>query len=190
MDLRLAPENGENTMSSTLINPESRTVASTQSETTEIILPNDTNVRGTLLGGRLMHFMDMAGAMAAYRHSRTYLVTAAMDHIDFIRPVGLGALITLKSSVNRAFTTSMEVGVKAWTEDPQTGELVHVASAYLVFVAIDKEGHPQKVPKLVPETPHELRRYADALLRRQHREAEGARRKQERHASTAAPQAK
>jgi len=169
-------------MSSTRINPESRTVASTQSETTEIILPNDTNVRGTLLGGRLMHFMDMAGAMAAYRHARTYLVTAAMDHIDFIRPVSLGALITLKSSVNRAFTTSMEVGVKAWTEDPQTGEEVHVASAYLVFVAIDKEGHPQKVPKLVPETPHELRRYADALLRRQHREAESARRKLERHA--------
>jgi acyl-CoA hydrolase len=79
----------------------------------------------------------------------------------------------------------MEVGVKAWTEDPQTGELLHVASAYLVFVAIDKEGHPQKVPALLPETPNEKRRYADAMLRRKHREAESARRKQERHAPAA-----
>jgi acyl-CoA hydrolase len=176
-------------MSSTEIkfgtNPATRTVASTQSEMTEIVLPNDTNVLGNLLGGRLMHFIDMTGAMAAYRHSRTYIVTASMDHIDFIRPVHLGALITLKSSVNRAFTSSMEVGVKAWAEDPQTGEQLHVASAYLVFVAIDKEGHPQKVPQLLPETPNELRRYADALLRREHREAEAARRKQERGTHTA-----
>jgi len=169
----------------TLTSPEVRTVASTQSETSEIVLPNDTNVLGSLLGGRLMNFMDMTGAMAAYRHARTYLVTAAMDHIDFIRPVRLGSLITLKSSVNRAFNTSMEVGVKAWTENPQTGEQLHVASAYLVFVAVDKECHPQKVPQLVPETPDEKRRYADALLRRQHREAEKARRKKEKHAHSA-----
>ena len=89
-----------------------RTVASTQSEMTEIILPNDTNVLGNLLGGRLMHFIDLTGAMAAYRHARTPVVTAAMDHIDFIQPVRLGDLVTLKSSVNRAFTSSMEVGVK------------------------------------------------------------------------------
>ena len=131
---------------STLTSPKARTVASTQSETSEIVLPNDTNVLGSLLGGRLMHFIDMTGAMAAYRHARTYLVTASMDHIDFIRPVRLGSLVTLKASVNRAFTTSMEVGVKVWTENPQTGELLHVASAYLVFVAVDKECHPQKVP--------------------------------------------
>jgi acyl-CoA hydrolase len=114
-----------------------------------------------------------------------------MDHIDFIRPVRLGSLITLKASVNRAFSTSMEVGVKAWTEDPQTGELEHVASAYLVFVAIDKEGHPQKVPQLLPETHDEKRRHADALLRRKHREAEKARRKKEKHAHAAVePQSK
>ena len=170
----------------TLTSPEVRTVASTQSETSEIVLPNDTNVLGSLLGGRLMHFMDMTGAMAAYRHARTYLVTAAMDHIDFVRPVRLGSLITLKASVNRAFNTSMEVGVKAWTENPQTGELLHVASAYLVFVAVDKECHPQKVPQLLPETPDEKRRYADALLRRKHREAEKVRRKKEKHAHAAA----
>ncbi len=171
-------------MSSTETNPIARTVASTQSEMTEIILPNDTNTLGNLLGGRLMHFIDITGAMAAYRHSRTFIVTAAMDHIDFIQPVHLGDLLTLKSSVNRAFSTSMEVGVKVWAENMQTGSTLHVASAYLVFVAIDKDGRRQKVPQLIPETPHEKRRYADALRRREHREAESARRKQERHAHT------
>jgi acyl-CoA hydrolase len=147
---------------------------------TEIVLPNDTNTMGNLLGGRLMHFIDMAGAMAAFRHTRTNIVTAAMDHIDFIQPVHLGDLIILKSSVNRAFNTSLEVGVKAWVEHPQTGVMLHVASAYLVFVAIDKDGRRQKVPPVLPETSNEIRRYADALRRREHRDAESARRKQER----------
>jgi acyl-CoA hydrolase len=162
-----------------------RTVASTQSEMTEIILPNDTNILGNLLGGRLMHFIDLTGAMAAFRHSRTYVVTAAMDHIDFIQPVRLGDLVTLKSSVNRAFTTSMEVGVKVWAENTQTGNQLHVASAYLVFVAVDKEGHRLRVPQLILETPNEIRRHSDALLRREHREAESARRSKARHAATA-----
>ena len=160
--------------------PAARTVATTQSEMTEIILPNDTNILGNLLGGRLMHFIDLTAGMAAYRHSRTYVVTAAMDHIDFIRPVHVGSLLILKSSINRAFTSSMEVGVKVWAENALTGTLLHVASAYLVFVAIDEEGHRLKVPELLPETPNEHRRYADALLRREHREAEGTRRRQER----------
>jgi acyl-CoA hydrolase len=105
-----------------------------------------------------------------------------MDHIDFIQPVHLGNLITLKSSVNRAFTTSMEVGVKVWAEDTQTGKVLHVASAFLVFVAIDKQGRRMRVPEVIPETPEEQRHYADALLRREHREAEAARRKQEKQA--------
>jgi acyl-CoA hydrolase len=167
--------------------PADRTVASTQSEMTEIILPNDTNTLGNLLGGRLMHFIDLTGAMAAYRHARTYIVTAAMDHIDFIRPVHLGDLLTLRSSINRAFTTSMEVGVKVWAENTQTGVQLHVASAYLVFVAIDEKGRRVRVPQVVPETADQERRYADAQLRREHREAEAARRKQERLA-TAAPE--
>ena len=158
-------------MSSMQTNPPERTVASTQSEMTEIILPNDTNTLGTLLGGRLMHFIDLTGAIAAYRHSRTHVVTAAMDHIDFIRPVRLGELVTLKSSVNRAFSTSMEVGVKVWAESAQTGSVAHVASAYLVFVAIDDEGHPVKIPRLKPETPEEFRRYEDAMRRREYRKA-------------------
>lgn len=167
-----------------------RTVASTQSEMTEIILPNDANPLGNLLGGRLMHFIDLTGGMAAFRHARTYVITAAMDHIDFIQPVPVGSLVMLKSSVNRAFTTSMEVGVKVWAENPLSGVQVHVASAYLVFVAIDKEGRRVKVPELLPETPDEHRRYADALLRRDHREAEAARRKQEKLAHAAQKGAK
>jgi acyl-CoA hydrolase len=162
-----------------------RTVASSQSEMTEIVLPNDTNPLGNLLGGRLMHFIDMTGAMAAYRHARTYIVTAAMDHIDFIQPVHLGNLITLKSSVNRAFNTSMEVGVKVWAEDTQTGAQQHVASAFLVFVAINKEGRRVRVPEVIPETAEEQRHYADALLRREHRIAEATRRKQEKLAHAA-----
>ena len=127
-----------------------RLVTDSQSEMTEIILPNDANTLGNLLGGRLMHFIDLTGAMAAYRHSRTHVVTAAMDHIDFIQPVRVGDLLILKSSVNRAFSTSMEVGVKSWVEHPQTGSHLHVASAYLVFVAIDANGRRVRVPELKP----------------------------------------
>ena len=161
---------------------EPRTVASTQSEMNEIVLPNDTNTLGNLLGGRLMHFIDLTGALAAYRHARTHVVTAAMDHIDFIRPVHLGDLVVLKSSVNRAFSSSMEVGVKVWTEHTRTGEVVHVASAYLVFVAIDGDRHPARVPEVIPETPDQIRRFKDALRRRQHREAESVRRRKEAQA--------
>ncbi len=132
---------------------------------------------GGQAGSALMHFIDLVGAMAAYRHSRTHVVTAAMDHIDFIQPVHVGDLLILKSSVNRAFSKSVEVGVKVWAENTQAGEYRHVASAYLVFVAIDKDGNPVRVPELLPETADELRRYEGALRRRGNREAESERRK-------------
>jgi acyl-CoA hydrolase len=162
-----------------------RLVTESQSEMTEIILPNDTNTLGNLLGGRLMHFIDLVGAMAAYRHSRTHVVTAAMDHIDFIQPVHVGDLLTLKSSVNRAFSTSMEVGVKVWVENTQTGVMLHVASAYLVFVAIDQNGRRLRVPGLKPATADQQRRFDDALLRREHRESETARRRKARQETAA-----
>ena len=165
-------------MSSTEPGTAPRLVADSQSEMTEIILPNDANTLGNLLGGRLMHFIDLTGAMAAFRHSRTHVVTAAMDHIDFIQPVHVGDLLILKSRVNRAFKTSMEVGVKVWVEHPQTGVLLHVASAYLVFVAVDPNGRRVEVPELKPVTADEQRRYEGALRRRQYRQAEAARRKQ------------
>ena len=154
-----------------------RKIADSRSEMTELILPNDTNTLGNLLGGRLMHFIDLVGAMAAYRHSRTHVVTAAMDHIDFIQPVHVGDLLILKSSVNRAFSKSVEVGVKVWAENTQAGLYRHVASAYLVFVAIDPAGNPVPVPQLVPETTDEIRRYEGAQRRRENRESESERRK-------------
>jgi len=155
-----------------------RTVAESQSEMTELILPNDTNTLNNLLGGRLMHFIDLVGAMAAYRHSRTHVVTASMDHIDFIAPVHVGDLLILKSSLNRAFNTSMEVGVKVWVENTIAGTHRHVASAYLTFVAIDSQGRRVPVPCLEPETEEDKRRYEDAGRRRELRQKELALKRQ------------
>jgi acyl-CoA hydrolase len=110
--------------------------------------------------------------MAAYRHSRTHVVTASMDHIDFIAPVHVGDLLILKSSVNRAFNTSMEVGVKVWVENTIVGTHRHVASAYLTFVGVDSQGRSVPVPKLQAETEEEKRRYEDAGRRRELRKKE------------------
>jgi acyl-CoA hydrolase len=153
-----------------------RKASESQSEMTELILPNDTNTLGNLLGGRLMHFIDLVGAMAAYRHSRTHVVTASMDHIDFIAPVHVGDLLILKSTMNRAFNTSMEVGVKVWVENTIAGTHRHVASAYLTFVAVDSQGRSVPVPKLEPETEDEIRRHEDAARRRENRKLEHERR--------------
>ena len=153
-----------------------RKVFESQSEMTELILPNDTNTLGNLLGGRLMHFIDLVGAMAAYRHSRTHVVTASMDHIDFIAPVHVGDLLILKSRMNRAFNTSMEVGVKVWVENTIAGTHRHVASAYLTFVAVDSQGRSVPIPKLEPENEDEVRRYEDAGRRRENRKLEHDRR--------------
>jgi acyl-CoA hydrolase len=157
-----------------------RSVADSQSEMTELVLPNDTNVLGNLLGGRLMHFIDLVGAMAAFRHSRSHVVTASMDHIDFIAPVHVGDLLILKSSCNRAFRTSMEIGVKAEVENAIAGVRRHVASAYLTFVAVDPQGRRVPVGQLKPETADEIRRYEDAGRRREHRETERERRRTNR----------
>src|SRR6201994_4651406 len=160
-----------------------RTVADSQSEMTELILPNDTNTLGNLLGGRLMHFIDLVGAMAAYRHSRTHVVTASMDHIDFIAPVHVGDLLILKSSMNRAFNTSMEVGVKVWVENTIAGMHRHVASAYLTFVAVDSQGRRVPVPRLETETEEDKRRYHDAGRRREQSQLERERKLQVRAGS-------
>jgi len=154
-----------------------RTVSESRSEMAEVVLPNDANPLGNLLGGRLMHFIDLAGAMAAHRHSRSYVVTASMDHIDFVAPVHVGDLLILKSSVNRAFRTSMETGVKVWVENYMTGTSRHVASAYLTFVAVDPHGHPLLVPQVIPETEEEKIRFEDAGRRRELRKAEMDRKK-------------
>jgi acyl-CoA hydrolase len=152
--------------------PMPRPVRESQSEMDEIVLPNDANPLGALLGGRLMHWMDLAGALAAHRHSRNYVVTASIDHLDFLVPVQVGDLIILRSSVNRAFRTSMEVGVKAWVENYIAGTRRHVSSAYLTFVAVDRHGRHLPVPPVVAETDDQKRRFEDAGRRRQLRQAE------------------
>lgn len=149
-----------------------RYVRESQSEMAEVTLPNDANPLGNLLGGRLMHLIDIAGAMAAHRHSRSYVVTASMDHIDFLSPVHIGDLLILRSSVNRAFHTSMEVGVKCWVENYIAGTTRHVASAYLTFVAVDKEGNRHTVPQVIPETDEEKQRFEGAGRRRELRKHE------------------
>ena len=155
-----------------------RPVRDSKSEMTEIVLPNDANPLNALLGGRLMHWIDMAGAMAAHRHSRQYVVTASIDHLDFLVPVRVGDIVILRSSVNRVYHTSMEVGVKVWVENYHAESNQHVSSAYLTFVAVDASGRHLPVAPVVPETDEEKRRYEDALRRRELRRSELARRKQ------------
>ena len=149
-----------------------RPVRESQSEMIEIVLPNDTNPLGALLGGRLMHWIDVAGALAAHRHSKSFVVTASIDHLDFLVPVHVGDFVILRSSVNRAFNTSMETGVKVWVESYITGERRHVSSAYLTFVAVDRHGRHRHVPPVVPESEDEKRRYEGALRRRENRRKE------------------
>ena len=155
-----------------------RPVRESISEMAEIVLPNDANPLNSLLGGRLMHWIDLAGAMAAHRHSRQYVVTASTDHLDFLVPVRVGDFVILRSSVNRVFHTSMEVGVKVWVENYRAEESRHVSSAYLTFVAIDAAGNRMAVPPVVPETEDEKRRYDGAARRREIRRAESTRRKE------------
>jgi acyl-CoA hydrolase len=154
-----------------------RPVRDSQSEMAEIVLPNDANPLGALLGGRLMHWIDLAGAMAAHRHARNYVVTASVDHIDFLVPVHIGDLVILRSSVNRVFRSSMEVGVKVWVENYIADDCQHVSSAYLTFVATDAGGRRLQVPAIIPESDDQRRRYDDAGRRRDSRRNELERRK-------------
>src|SRR5713101_3031211 len=149
-----------------------RPVRESISEMTEIVLPNDANPLNALLGGRLMHWIDMAAAMAAHRHSRQYVVTASIDHLDFLVPVRVGDIVILRSSVNRVYRTSMEVGVKVWVENYVHDSCKHVSSAYLTFVAVDAAGRHLPVPAVVPETDEQRRRYGDAGRRREIRRLE------------------
>ena len=116
-----------------------------------------------------MHLVDLAAAIAAIKHAHSSVVTASVDHMDFIHPVRIGQLVRLKSSVNRAFRTSMEVGVKVFVEDLQTSTEQHVSSAYLTFVALGPDGKRTEVPQVIPETEDEKRRYEQAGERREYR---------------------
>ena len=139
------------------------------SEYSEIALPNDANGLGNVLGGKVMHLVDLAAAMAAIRHARRPCVTASVDSLHFLHPVRIGQLIVLRSSVNRVFRTSMEVGVQVETETLLTGEKLHTCSAYLTFVALDENRKAVEIPPVIPETEEELRRYRQAGERREYR---------------------
>ncbi len=153
-----------------------RPVSESKSEMIELVLPNDTNPLGALLGGRLMHWIDLAGALAAHRHSHSYAVTASMDHIDFLVPVHVGDMVILQSAVNRVFHSSMEVGVKVLVENYISGTRQKVATAYLTFVAVDRHGRKLEVAPVIPETEDDKRRYEGALRRREASKSERERR--------------
>ncbi|MCS6965722.1 MAG: acyl-CoA thioesterase [Candidatus Kapabacteria bacterium] len=138
-------------------------------EMMHLVLPNHANQLGNVLGGQLMQWMDIAAALAAMRHAGKVCVTAAVDSISFLEPIRIGHIVHIFATVNRAFRTSMEVGVKVFREDPINGTRTHAASAYLTFVAIDQYGKPLPVPPVEPQTLEEQRRWQEAEFRRQQR---------------------
>jgi len=139
------------------------------SEYSELALPNDANGLGNVLGGKVMHLVDLAAALAGIRHARGTVVTASVDSLHFLHPVRIGELIVLRSSVNRVFHTSMEIGVNVITEKLRTGERLHTCSAYLTFVALDDQGKAARIAPVIPETEDEIRRFREAGERREYR---------------------
>src|ERR1700730_13705113 len=152
-----------------------RPVSASRTEMTELVLPQYSNLLGNILGGRVMHLIDIAGAIAAHRHCHRQVVTASVDHLDFLNPIRLGELIVLEAQVNRAFHTSVEVGVEVFSENYSKGERKHTTTAFLTFVALDESGNPCPVPPLILKTQEERRRYREAGQRRKTRLAIRAR---------------
>jgi acyl-CoA hydrolase len=134
---------------------------------TEIVLPNDTNTLGNLMGGRLLHWMDIAAATSAHRHCRRVVVTASVNNVAFNQPIKLGDIVTLEAMVSRAFNTSMEVHIDVFVESHQTGKKTKCNEAIYTFVAVDQIGSPIEVPSITPETEVDHQRYDSALRRRQ-----------------------
>lgn len=147
-------------------NKSGKTVKESQVEMTELVLPSQTNQLGTIFGGQIMAWVDIAGSIAAGRHSRAICVTASIDALHFVSPVPLGHFVCILASVNYAHKTSMEVGVRVESENPATGARTHVATSYLTFVALDHNRRPQAVPPLIAESTEEIRRFEQAKLRR------------------------
>lgn len=146
---------------------EARYAKDTANIMTELVLPNDTNTLGNLMGGRLMHWMDIAAAISAMRHCNKPVVTASVDNVSFARPVKLGNILSIETKVTRSFNSSMEVYLKVSGEDLQAKTKYVSNEAYLTFVALTPDGTPTKVPELIPETDEEKERYNGALRRRQ-----------------------
>ena len=134
---------------------------------TELVLPNDTNGLTNLMGGRMMHMMDIVAAISAQRHSNRIVVTASVDNVSFKYPIKLGNVVTLNAKVTRAFGSSMEVHIIVWAEDVPSNEKVKSNEAFFTFVAVDQGGRPIDVPELIPETQEEKSLFEGALRRRQ-----------------------
>jgi acyl-CoA hydrolase len=134
---------------------------------TEMVLPNDTNPLNNLMGGKLMHWMDIVAAIAAQKHSNRIVVTASADSISFKQPINLGNVVTLRSQVTRAFNSSMEVFIEVTAEDIPAGKKIMTHRAFFTFVAVDQTNKPVRIPELIPETPEEIELYEGALRRRQ-----------------------
>lgn len=145
----------------------SRPIADSYAETTHLVLPNDTNTLGNLMGGQLLKWLDIACAISAHRHCKRVVVTVAVNHVSFDRPIKLGDFVTIRSHVSRAFSTSMEVWADVWVEDQQTGEKIPCNNAIYTFVAVDNTGRPLKVAEAVPGNELEQKRFDGALRRRQ-----------------------
>jgi len=145
---------------------EPKPVAASQTTMSRTMLPSDANPSGNVHGGEIMRLIDECAGAAATRHARARVVTARIDELSFLAPVYVGNLVTARASVNHVGRTSMEVGVRVDAEDMLTGNIVHVSSAYLVFVSIDEKGTPIALPPLLPQTPDEKRRMAAAEQRR------------------------
>jgi acyl-CoA hydrolase len=158
-----------NSFSDTLKTPGCKTPSESAIEMTELVLPNDTNILGNLLGGRMMHWMDIACAMAASRHSNQVVATIAVDCLDFRHPVRMGEIVFLRAKLSWVGNTSMEVVVNAYAENPKTGACIHTNKAYFIFVALDDQQKPTPVPGLKPETPEEKDEYTQAEKRRSRR---------------------
>jgi acyl-CoA hydrolase len=152
-------------------------VSASAAEFNHLVLPSDTNALGTIFGGRIMEWVDIAAAIVASRHCRKVAVTASIDELHFLAPVRLGDIVILKAAVNYTHRSSMEIGVRVEAENPQTGERRQTSTAYLTFVALDAKGRPTPVPPVTPETEKERTRYeqgrkrwADRMERRKHRD--------------------
>lgn len=144
-----------------------KTAKETLAVTTEIVMPNDTNTLGNLMGGKLLHWMDVIAAISAHRHCRRVVVTASVNNVSFNQPIKHADVVTLEAKVSRAFSTSMEVFIDVYVENHITGVRTKCNEAIYTFVAVDQVGNPIGVPELIPETEEEKKRYDAALRRRQ-----------------------
>jgi len=144
-----------------------KTPSDSQTIQTEIVLPNDTNTLGNLMGGRLLHWMDITAAITSHRHCGRVVVTASVNNVSFNQPIALGSVVTLIAKISRTFTSAMEVFIDVWIENSNTGIKVKCNEAIYTFVAVDQLGNPINIPQIVPETEEEKQRFDGALRRRQ-----------------------